>query len=177
MAAYVFLAFLTLLCLANVLIALPLAKPVDLGSVGADGLGGQRGTWYVLDAGAYSVGSNFDSVSIRSSFVPFLSKRYSYYLVTVEPKTGAPFSMAVRVTASKQSQMERGQTVSLYGMVSGLTGDTAVQAQAAAGDQTVQLQCLNDNGDTGAKRVLKAGIFLLAAIGCIFLIVRLARRH
>ncbi len=172
---YAALGLFALLSIFAAVISLPLDKPVDLGHTGAGGLDGRTGTWYTLGAGEYSIGPGLGSASLHGSFLPFISTRYTYYLVTVGPEGEAPFSMAVRVCGAKAERLARGEAVALYGMASGLTG---AQAGQAAGLQTAALQyrCLNDNGDTAAGRALKSIAFFLIAALCVFLIVKIARR-
>lgn len=169
---YIFLGLCVLLFAFAGYISLPLDRPVDLGSTGAAGLDGKARAWYTLEAEDYSIGPDLGFISLHNSFLPFISTRYTYYLVTVDGGGNAPFSMAVRVCGAKAEQLARGERVSLYGMVSGLT---EAQAGQLAGAQTVS-NCLNDNGDNVVKRGLKSAVFFLLGAVCIFLIVKLARR-
>lgn len=178
MPAYLFLAFLALLFAFNVIISLPLKKPVDLAQEGVANLQEQRGKWYTLEEGSYSIGTSLGSTHIRSSFLLFHSNEYTYYCVTVNPNGENAFSMPVRVKASKRQKLESGETVTLYGMASRLTGDLRSKLENAASGQSERLSylCLNDNGDTVATRCLSSAAFALLAGLCIFLMIKLARR-
>ena len=167
---YAVLGLFTLIFAFGTFISLPLDEPVDLGHTGAEGLDGRTGIWYTLKAEEYSIESHLGSTSLHGSLLPFISTQYAYYLVAVTPDVGEPFSMAVRVTGKKYRSLEQGQTVTLYGMASGLTDERVGQAVPTA---PLQYWCLNDNGDTVFKRGMQAIVFALAAVLCVVLIVRL----
>lgn len=172
---YTALGFFTLLFAFAAFISLPLDKPVALGRTGMGSLDGRAGAWYILEAEEYSIGPSLGTASLHGSFLPFISTGYTYYLVTVDGDGGAPFSMAVRVCGAKAGHLARGEPVTLYGMVSSLTDSQGNQATGLQTDP-LQYRCLNDNGDTIAKRALKSMAFFLMAALCIFLIVKVARR-
>lgn len=176
---YVFLGLLTLLFAANVVIRLPLDKPIDLAREGANGLQVQRGRWYVLQEGSYTIGPNIGSISLSSSFIPFYTSECTYYCVTVALENGDAFSMPVRVKGDKSKKLENGVAVKLYGMASELTGDLRSQMESIALGQSPQASymCLNDNGDTPAKRCVASAAFAAAAAACIFCIIKIARKH
>lgn len=178
MPVFIFLGFLTLLFAFNVMIGLPLKKPVDLTQKGAVDLQEQRGRWYTLEEGTYSVGASFGSIHIRSSFLLFHSNEYTYYSVTVKPTGENAFSMPVRVKTNKRQKLENGETVTLYGMASELTGDLRSKLEDTVSSQSERLSylCLNDNGDTVVTRCLSSAVFALLAGLCFFLIIKLARR-
>lgn len=175
---YLFLAFLALLFVFNVMINLPLKKPVDLTREGVADLQEQRGRWYTLEEGTYSVGASFDSIYIRNSFLLFHSNEYTYYSITVNPNGENAFSMPVRVKTNKRQRLENGEAVTLYGMASELTGDLRSKLENAASGQSERLSylCLNDNGDTVATRCLSSAVFALLAGFCVFAIIKLASR-
>jgi len=177
-AVYVFFGFLTLLFAVNVVITIPLERPMDLAEEGSANLQRQRGKWYTLKEGTYSVGPSFGSIHIRSSFLLFHSNEYTYYCVTVNPGSEDAFSMPVRVKSNKQRSMENGEAVTLYGMASELTSDLRSQLEKAVPEHQGPLcgLCLNDNGDTVTKRWLSTAAFAALAGFCIFLIVKLARK-
>lgn len=154
----------------NVAICLPLGKTVDIRT--AEEFGG-RGTWYELDE--YTIGPAIGEISISNSTIRSISKKYTYYLITVEPEEGAPFQMAARVRANKSRSLRDGQVVRLYGMVSELTGEPATQAQIES-EYPLKYKCLNDNGDTKVSRCMSAVVFALMAGICIALVVKIARR-
>lgn len=119
----------------------------------------------MVEAGSYVVEDEFDTVAIRSSFLPLVSRHYTYFNVAVT--SGADrFTLPVRVTAAKAAALRQGNAVKLYGTVSQL--DAAHRGQAA--DVNV---CLNDNGSTAMTRLLSAGVFAVLTIGCIWLAVRI----
>lgn len=177
-AVYIFFGFLTLLFAFNVAITLPLEAPLNLARTGTSELREKRGRWYTLEEGAYSVGTSFGSIHIRSSFLLFHSNEYTYYCVTVNPGGEDAFDMPVRVKADKRQKLEKGEAVTLYGMASELTGDLRSRMKEATSGQSKQLSylCLNDNGDTVITRCLSSAVFALFTAICIFLIVKLARR-
>lgn len=178
MPAYIFLGLLTLLFGFIAVAMLPREKPLNLAQEGTADLRQQNGRWYVLNAGTYSVEASFGSVQLRDSFLFSRSKGYTYYCVTVNPGSGSSFSMPVRVGGSKRQRLEAGETVSLYGMGSALTGNlrSGLEEAAAGQRERVCYLCLNDNGDTIVTRWLTSGAFALFAGICIFLIVKIARR-
>ena len=165
---YAALGLFTLIFAFGAFVSLPLDKPVDLGHTGAAGLDGRTGTWYTLKAEEYSIESSLGSVSLHGSFLPFISTRYGYYLVSVTPDAGTPYSMAVRVTGKKYKSLEQGQTVTLYGMASGLT-----DGQIGEIVPSLEYRCLNDNGGTVFTRGIKGVVFAMAGALCVVLIVRL----
>lgn len=177
MAVYIFLGLLTLLFAINVVILLPLQKPVDIGLEGMDSLREQGRDWYVLNKDSYSVDTVLSSIHIRSSFVPLLSNEYTYYCITVNPEQGPVFSMPVRVRTAKRQSFERGETVKLYGMTSSLNDEMRIQMEAANHQVQLKYICLNDNGDTILKRCFSSGIFALAAALCIAWAIKIAKRH
>lgn len=177
MAAYALLGFLTLLCILNVMISIPLDKPADIGKDGIDESQTFLHKWYYLLAGNYLVDSSLGVSYIRSSFLPFASKQYTYYSVTVNPGEENAFQMAVRVRSAKAVKMEGGEAVTLYGMLSGIGEDIRAGLEdSAAGQVCVKQLCLNDNGDTVFKRWLSAAAFAVLAGVCICLIVIIAAK-
>lgn len=178
MAVYVFLGFLTLLFIVNVLINAPLDSPTDIGKDGMDGLRSNAHKWYVLSEESYSVDRGLGVTHIRSSFLPFISRQYTYYCITVKPDTENAFRMVVRVMDAKDSELSRGKPAALYGMVSDLKGGLFSGDEGLPEDQAPLLRlCLNDNGDTVFKRGITASVFALAAAVCIWLIIKIAMKQ
>lgn len=165
MAGSVFLGILALIFAANVLIRFPFQKAADITAQGAACLTSPGRQWFVVEAGSYVVEDEFDTVAIRSSFLPLVSRHYTYFNITVTSGTDR-FTLPVRVTAKKTETLRQGNAVKLYGMVSQL--DAAHSGQAA--DVNV---CLNDNGSTVMTRLLSAGVFAVLTIGCIWLAIRI----
>lgn len=178
MAVYVFLGFLALLSIANVLINAPLASPTDIGKDGTDGLRSNARKWYVLSEESYSVDRSLGATHIRSSFLPFISRQYTYYRITVNPDTENAFHMVVRVMDAKNSELSQGRPAALYGMVSNLKGEPFPGGEDLPDDQAPLLGlCLNDNGDTVFKRGIASAVFALAAGVCIWLIIKIAAKR
>lgn len=165
MAGSIFLGILALVFAANVLIRFPFQKAVSITGEGAACLASPGKQWFEVEAGSYVVEDEFETIAIRSSFLPLVSKHYTYFNVTVI--SGADhFTLPVRVTAKKAEALRQGDAVKLYGMVS--------QSNAVHGDQTMGVNvCLNDNGSTVMTRILSAGVFAVLTIGCIWLAVKI----
>lgn len=165
MAGSIFLGILALVFAANVLIRFPFQKAVNITAQGAACLTSPGKQWFVVEAGSYVVEDEFDTIAIRSSFLPLFSKHYTYFNVTVT--SGADrFTLPVRVTAKKAEALRQGDAVKLYGMVSQL--DAAHEYQAAGVNV-----CLNDNGSTVMTRILSAGVFAVLTTGCVWLAVKI----
>ena len=165
MAGSFFLGILALVFAANVLIRFPFQKAVSITAQGAACLASPGKQWFVVEDGSYVVEYEFDTIAIRSSLLPLISKHYTYFNVTVTSGVDR-FTLPVRVTAKKAAALRQGVAVKLYGTVSQL--DAAHRGQAA--DVNV---CLNDNGSTAMTRLLSAGVFAVLTIGCIWLAVRI----
>ena len=165
MAGSIFLGILALVFAANVLIRFPFQKAVNITAQGAACLTSPGKQWFVVEDGSYVVEDEFDTIAMRSSFLPLVSKHYTYFNVTVT--SGADrFTLPVRVTAKKAEALRQGDAVKLYGMVS--------QSNAVHGDQTMGVNvCLNYNGSTVMTRILSAGVFAVLAIGCVWLAVKI----
>ena len=178
MTAYAFLGFLALLCIINVLINAPLGHSADIEKDGIDVLQLKRHKWYSLSAESYLVDSNLGATHIRSSFLPFVSRQYTYFCITVNPGAENAFRMVIRVMDAKEQELSQGKTVALYGMVSNLTGESLPNDESLPDDQVPFLYlCLNDNGDSVFKRGIVTSVFALAAGVFIWLIVKIATKQ
>lgn len=174
MAGSVFLGMLAALFMANVLIRFPFQKPVSIAENGAACLEVPGKRWFILESGSYTVEGSFETISIRSSSIPLLSKKHSYFSVRVTSGAGS-FVMPVRVNAKKAGSLESGSSVALYGMVSKMSANLCEKQNQALGGQagTVIPMCLNDNEDTVATRLLSAAVFALLTVGCTWLAVKI----
>lgn len=174
MAGCVFLGILAIIFALNVFIRFPFQSPVSIGKNGASCLESPGKHWFVLEEGSYIVSGQFETISVRSSGIPFLSKRYTYYIIEVTSDEET-FIMPVRVNAKKSDSLERGKAVALYGMVSELDADLfEKQYQALNGrDADATPMCLNDNGDTVVTRIFSAVVFALLTVACIWLAVKI----
>lgn len=157
--AGVFLGFITLLFVFNVIIALPLSS-VNIASTGRPS--GGTHDWYVLDEGTYTVTETLHTMYLHTSFMSWLfGKESGYFRVQVNEGPGAPYSMLVRACGKEYSALSVGDTARLYGMVS--------ETMLTPYGTTPSDPCLNDNGDTILSRCGKSFIFLVIAAGAAFL--------
>lgn len=158
--AGVFFGFLILLFLSNVFISLPISS-VDITATGHPS--GGTHDWYVLPEDSYTVIGIEGETYMRSSFLPWLlGKTYTYFRVQVNQGPGSPYSMLVRAYGKEGVKLKDGIPVKLYGMVSNtINTPTGLVASES---------CLNDNGDTILSRCVQSFIFLVATVGCSFLL-------
>ena len=175
MVACIFPGIFALIFLLNVFIRFPFQKAINIAENGITCLESSGKNWFVLEQGSYTVEDTFDTISIRSSNLFAPSKKYTYFNVTVSSHDES-FSMPVRVSDKKASSLSRGDTVTLYGMVSKSNSKLSQeQLDALNTNPSCIVACLNDNDDTVVSRTLSAGVFMLLSIGCIWLTLKIYR--
>ena len=167
----IFLGFLVLVNLLNLFISIPIGNPVRIGQEGDQCLRNPGKKWYLLDAEIYAVENSFYEIHSRSSVIPFVTRRYTYFHVLVRTAAEENFLMPVRVRDQKRQRLESGESVSLYGMVSELSGESRKRQETALSGRSASRMCLNDNGDTISKRALSAvfSTFIAAFFGILLI--------
>lgn len=176
MAGCVFLGLLALVFVLNALILFPFQRAARIPEIGISDMESARKRWFLLENGDYSVNGAFETESQRSSSIPFLSKHFVYYNVTVKSTSGDSddYIMAVRVKEKKAQRIERGETVKLYGMISKLNGDLSDKQRQALNGQLTKIVsvCLNDNGNTTVTRALSSFLCTVLAVICVYLAIK-----
>lgn len=173
MTAYVFLGILAVFGLVVGLTQLPLSRAVNLTEVQSGALGTLKpggAHWYRLEAQDYRVGETLDAVDVSNPTFRFHSTRYTYYRVSVHMADGTTVDLPVCVRGKKAGSMARGEAVSLYGTLS----KTRESVQNRMGGQAPV--CLNDAGDSLARRWITAGVYFALSAAAVFVILRIRKR-
>lgn len=164
------LIFLALLFFLNAFVSFPLGVPHDISREGSDCLRASGRAWYILPAGTYiSESSSFGEIYSRSSPIPFVTRRYTRFHVTIRTQDGPMFQMSVRVRDDKRRKLERGESPELYGMVSELSGSALAPQRETLERNETESVCLNDNGATVRTRRLSAAVSLILSALFLFL--------
>lgn len=175
-AAILFCVFLAILFFVAAWISWPKEDAVHINDVGSEyfTIIPNNGRYHILDAETYKVLGRFAEESIRDSAF-FYQRQYTYYSVIVTDKRGQQFIMAVR-TDGKSQQLECGNCVLLYGMISELSADRSRELMEQLGEYDIPVVnwCLNDNDDSIAGRYAKSvffGFAFAAILGLVGIII------
>ena len=145
--AIIFIVTLLILSITGLIISIPTGKTINIYEEGIKAVeSNTSGKYYKLDSHSYKVLNNFDNyITTNSTFQT--TEEYEYFNVLVTDSTGKKFIMAVR-TDAKTQQLNRGNPVDLYGMISPLKNNIKnKQLESLQEDNEVKIisKCLNDN--------------------------------